>query len=413
MEKDDENYIPEDIDTSLTKEDKDLDEIKAEEEPVNEPAEEIKIQVKAPDSEQTVDMPVMPSVVRRKMTVLEWLNAMNWRSNPFIFNIVPSLFVGYKSQTERISMALEEKHKFMLILGPTGSGKTTLLKWLSFKLKKYDVLYIGKPPQKPEEFVEIISSKYRAPWYAFWSKKIRSIYEIPDFLNKKLGRKTLVILLDEAHEANTDILEWLRVLNDQVENMSIVMSGLPVFEESLKNSLETFVKRVTAKIELLSLTKEETKELISKRIIHAGGRGDEFSDAVVSSIYEYTGGFPREIIRVCDEIVNNAIMSGSTEIEFTAGTAAHREEPVHTAPAEKMTAMQKEILEMLSKRPMTPGQIADALDLEKYKSRQHAVRSVNNVVKALYETNYLERRKEEKAFVYSLSARYSTLFVKR
>ena len=242
MEKDDENYIPEDIDTSLTKEDKDLDEIKAEEEPVNEPAEEIKIQVKAPDSEQTVDMPVMPSVVRRKMTVLEWLNAMNWRSNPFIFNIVPSLFVGYKSQTERISMALEEKHKFMLILGPTGSGKTTLLKWLSFKLKKYDVLYIGKPPQKPEEFVEIISSKYRAPWYAFWSKKIRSIYEIPDFLNKKLGRKTLVILLDEAHEANTDILEWLRVLNDQVENMSIVMSGLPVFEESLKNSLETFKK---------------------------------------------------------------------------------------------------------------------------------------------------------------------------
>lgn len=348
--------------------------------------------------------------------VLEWLHAMNWKTNPFIFNINPALFVGYRAQTERIMMALEEKHKFLLVLGSTGSGKTTLMRWLQGRLKS-DVMYVGKPPQRADEFVTIFSEKYPKHWYAFWSRQLSSLYQIPDFLNSKLRNKHLVILLDEAHEASGDVLEWLRVLNDQVENMSIVLSGLPVFEDNLRNNLETFVRRVTAKISLLSLTKEETKELIVMRIKNAGGRGDEFSDDVISKIHEYTGGFPREIIRVCDELMNNAILQGKTHIDFDIGKERNEyiTESRTSVPSliEKMTPMQKEVLELLSKRPLTPGQIADSTDLTKYKSRQHAVRSVNNIVKALQEKGYLERRKEDKAYVYSLSPRISTLFVKR
>lgn len=355
----------------------------------------------------------------KTMGVLEWLYAMNWKMNPFVFNINPTLFVGYKSQTERIMNSLEERHKFLLILGPTGSGKTTLLRWLQGRLslnKKFDILYIGKPPQHAEEFVTILNEKYPKPWYAFWSKQLASIYQVPDFLNARLRNRHLVILFDEAHETGNDVLEWLRVLNDQIDHMSIVLSGLPVFEDHLHNNLETFVKRVTAKISLISLTKEETKELIVKRIKNAGGRGDEFSDSVIDRIYEYTGGFPREVLRVCDEIVNSAIMKGKTQVDFDIHDKKERHATAADAVThlvDKFTPMQKEVLEMLSKKPLTPGQIADSIDLTKYKSRQHAVRSVNNVVKALHEEGYLERRKEEKAFVYSLSLRISTLFVKR
>lgn len=351
------------------------------------------------------------------LSLKEWLSRVGWKTNPFIFNINPSLIVGYEQQKARITMSLEEKHKFLLILGPTGSGKTTLLKWLESKINKKegDVLYIGKPPQKPEEFVLIFNEKYRKPWYAFWKNRLETIYQIPLFLNRRINRH-LVVLMDEAHEAPVDVLEWLRVLNDQVEKMSVVISGLPVFEDNLRNNLETFAKRITAKIELLSLTKEETGELITKRVKSVGGTGNEFSPGVIESIYMYTGGFPREIIRLCDELVNNAILSGRTQIEFTPGKREDRRaeaRPVTATILDKMTPMQKEILEMLSKRPMTPGQVANAIDLTKYKSRQHAVRSVNNVVKALQEDGYLERRKEDKAYVYSLAARISTLFVKR
>lgn len=352
---------------------------------------------------------------QRKMGVSEWLGLMKWQANPFVFNIMPSLFVGYKSQSERIMTSLQERHKFILVLGPTGSGKTTILKWISGKLKD-EVLYIGKPPQNIAEFVEIFKNKYRKPWYAFWDREISNVYQIPDLLNKKMRAKHMVIMLDEAQEASTEILEWLRVLNDQVLNLSVVLSGLPVFEDQLKNNLETFSKRITSKVELLSLTKEETGELIRMRIKHIGGSGNEFSDEVITSIYNYTGGFPREIIRICDEIVNNAIENGETKINFIERqnqpfTAIQK--PISSSFIERMTPMQKEILEMLSKRPLTPGQIANALDLGKYKSRQHAVRSVNNIVKNLLEDGLLERKREEKAFVYSLSPKLSTLFVKR
>ena len=74
--------------------------------------------------------------------------------------------------------------------------------------------------------------------------------------------------------------------------------------------------------------------------------------------------------------------------------------------------MQKNILETLAKGSYTPGDIANMLNLEKYKSRQHAVRSVNNIMKRLLADGFIERRKRDKAFVYSLAPQLRTILVK-
>ena len=337
----------------------------------------------------------------------EWLKAHHWVQNPFILNILPDLFVGYKTQAADLMRLIRENHKLLAIIGPTGSGKTTTLKWLSETLDKdYEFLYIGKPPEHAEEFVDIFNEKY--PKFLF-GRHIKNMYQIPNFLNKKLRSRHLVVLFDEAHESNIDVLEWLRVLSDQVENMSIVLSGLPVLDDHLAK-LETLRKRIMGRIELVSLTKEETEQLIKKRIRNVGGIGEEFND-LIEAVYDRSGGFPREIIKVCNDVINEAMKGRPLTKELFVVEIPKEQLKVSLRFLEELTPMQREIVEMLAK-PMTPGQIANNLDLTKYKSRQHAVRSMNNILKRLMDDGMVERVKEDRAYLYQLSPSIRSILVR-
>lgn len=342
--------------------------------------------------------------------VNQWLSTMGWMHNPFTFNIDPSLFVGYQNQLNSMINLIEERHKFGLVLGPTGSGKTTFLKKLASSVN-CKIIYIGKPPQKPEEFVAILNESFKLPWYKFFvPKKISNLYQVPQFLNKRLSKDHLVILFDEAHEADVDVLEWLRVLGDQVSNMTVVLSGLPIFDDKMRESLESLRNRIIKKHELVSLTKEETFELISKRIENVGHSKNNISQEIMDYIYVKSSGYPREIIRICAELVDDAISKGSTiQIPRQLPSAAVVETPMNILSS--MTPTQRVIIDLLI-RPLTPGQLADSMDLTKYKSRQHAVRSMNNVLKDLMDQGYVDRRKTENAFVYELSSKVKTLVVK-
>ncbi|MFH0832149.1 MAG: ATPase, T2SS/T4P/T4SS family [Candidatus Aenigmatarchaeota archaeon] len=347
--------------------------------------------------------------------VKKWLNDVGWSANPFTFRITPSISVGYSEQRDEILSLLEEKHKIILVTGPTGSGKTTLLKWVSNNLPLgYEHIYIAKPPYKPDEFVRIFKEKFRISWFLRpFNPNIKNTYDISGFLNKKLRNKYLIIMFDESHEADIDILEWLRVLSDQVENMSIILSGLPIFEDHIKDKLETLRKRIVARIELLSLTKEETFELIRKRIASVGGNDIEpFLPETIDMIYERTGGFPREVLRLSNELVNLAIKEERRRITPDLLREDIEEKPTTMKILDRLTNMQKEVINFLSKKSLSPGDIADMLDLEKYKSRQHAVRSLNNVLKILLQENLVEREKRDKTFIYRLSPRIKTLVVK-
>jgi len=363
--------------------------------PVGEPVKEVKEPIK--EVKEASKMPNNPD---------DWFKAMNWSENPFVLNIVPELFVGYKSQAEELARFVKEKHKVILVVGPTGSGKTTLMEWLSNNMDdRFDFLFIGKPPQKPEEFVDIFNEKYQR-----WFRKLKNIYQIPGFLNKKLRSKHLIVLYDEAHESKIDVLEWLRVMSDQVDNMSIIVAGLPVFEEHLAK-LETLRKRIMGKIELVSLTKEETEKLIIRRIQSAGGKGDEFKE-LIDAIYSLSGGFPREIIKVCNDVVNESMTTGKPLTkELLAREPTKEELKVSLRFLDELSPMQREIVEMLV-NPMTPGQIANNLDLTKYKSRQHAVRSMNNILKRLMDDGLVERMKEDRAYLYQLSPSIRSIVVK-
>ena len=348
-----------------------------------------------------------------------WLGRQGWGSDPFTFAILPELLVGYGRQLDEMRSIIAAKQKLALLIGPTGSGKTTALKALACELRNKDVIYLPKPPLQPDEFIGLFNERYADGWWIF-QRRAKSLFSLPNFLNSALKRKArdLVIFVDEAHEASDAVLEWLRVLSDQLEGATIVLSALPVFEQHLAQHLETLRKRISAKIELLSLTKEETAALILRRIASVGG-SNGFLQSMQDYIYSQTAGFPREVLRFCDHVIRHAAVAN---LDISAITPEHFIQPVQSVEQplriDILPERQKQLLEMMSAFPsaVSPGELVTSLTAQnpqEYPTRQHAIRAVNNILKRLLELGYLDREPRQKTYVYSLSPRAKTIFVKR
>ena len=356
---------------------------------------------------------------------LKW----GWKENPFVLKIDPTLFVGYEEQVKAALKHIGNKHKIALISGNTGSGKTTFLKWLE---KNYDTskLYVSKPPENPEDFVNLFIDIFGLSFFERLMRRRPSLYTLTNYINKKLKGKQLVFLIDEAHETNRNVLEWLRVLTDQIDNVSLIIAGMPLLENKIKAELETLDQRITTRIALNSLGRIDTKQLIQKRIESVGGKEIEpFTDAALEKIYERTGGFPREVLKFCDRLINTA-MEKNLDVIDAKDVEEHKEielpkvrveEPVVTfmpkPPSEEqirnLPYKQKAILEILSKKDwLTPTAIVEESDMKSYKSKGHAIRSINNILKRLMLDGFVTRESRGKAYMYALTPKIRTMFVK-
>jgi len=193
----------------------------------------------------------------------ESFSKFGWKENPFVLKIDPKLFVGYNEQVKAVSNHIQNKHKIALITGRTVAGKSTFLKWLEMN-SDTSKLYVSKPPEKPEELINLFTDIFGLSFFEKLFGKRPTLYNLPNYINKKLKSEHLVFLVDEAHETNKDVLEWLRVLTDQIDKISLVVAGMPILEQKLKSELETFDQRITTRINLSALSKSETRELVER-----------------------------------------------------------------------------------------------------------------------------------------------------
>ncbi len=344
----------------------------------------------------------------------------NWEMNPFNFRILPDLFVGYSDELEKLTEVVRSNEKFSLLLGPTGSGKTTLLRHILSKFgDSHGTIYLPKPPKNPQDLVEILNrfTSKGILCRLFSRKNNINLYNLSENVNKKMKKGRIIMLVDESHESSVDTLEWLRTITDQVDNLGIVLAGLPVLDNVLRENLETFMLRVNMKIELTNLTRSETRELIKKRIEWAGGDDVKpFTSEAIDFIYEKTSGFPREIIRICNELVKSAVKKNISTIDLNflketeAGSAPIRR--MQMGSIEDLPQRQREILNLIGKKgEMSPSEIVEELDVKEYKDKPNAIRSVNNILKRLLKEGMLLRKEKGRSYKYTLSEKIKTFMV--
>jgi type II secretory pathway predicted ATPase ExeA len=351
------------------------------------------------------------------------MKIFNWDENPFIFRILPDLFVGHGKEAEKLVSAVQNGDKLSILLGPTGSGKTTLLRFLStIFTKRVKIYYLSKPPNNPEDWVKIFTNFIGKGMFERLFSRGReiNIYNLSDWVNHKMKKENMVLLVDESHEASVETLEWLRTLTDQIDNFSVVIAGLPVLESMLKDKLETFMRRMNTKVELANLTKSETRELIKKRIEWVGGDDIKpFTPDAVDDIHERSGGFPREVIRMCNDLVQKAIENSITTIDRNFMRDSEVTSMMLASPKrislnsiESLPSRQRNVIEILWKYgEMTPTEIVEKMHTGDYKSKDNAIRSINNIVKRLEREGTIIRKRRGKSYQYLLSDKIRTLMV--
>jgi hypothetical protein len=198
--------------------------------------------------------------------------------------------------------------------------------------------------------------------------------------------------------------------------MNLVFAGLPSFEKLIDSKLPTLSMRVTTKVYLKSLTDSETSALIKKRIEDAGGEGiNPFTEDSITKIYDITGGFPREIIKKCDVLVKNAAQKNIDTInkkfveEILKIPTSLEPEKIKLI----LTRKQKKILHLVNKnKKLSPSEIVSSIGTEGYKTKNHAVRSINNILRRLMKEKLLTREKIGNTYLYSLTGKAKTIFTK-
>ena len=351
------------------------------------------------------------------MNEYEYYTKFGWSSNPFTLSISPELMVGYSEQTNSLLSHIHNLHKFALVVGPTGSGKTTFLMWLRSQLmayKQFFPYYVSKPPRSAKNLILLFKSILG---YGFLDRiryKNLTPFNLSKFIFRKIKSKHFVLLIDEAHESSITNLEWIRTITDSTPNLSIIFASLQVFEDNLTSKLPTLSMRINTRVYLDSLSKSETESLIMKRIENVGGDGlKPFTSEAVNRIFEITGGFPREIIKACDKLIKNAAEKNISNINISF-VGQVLKTPDISKPIELkviLSRKQKNILEILNKTPnLTPNEIVNHLDLDSYKDRNNAIRSINNILRRLLENEFLHRKKLGNSYVYFLSGKGKTIF---
>jgi general secretion pathway protein A len=233
--------------------------------------------------------------------------------NPF--NLSPDPEFLYRSPQHEEALAnliygVRSRKGFIVLAGEVGTGKTTMLECLRDYLdsQRIEFAFIFNSRLTPDQFFEMIA--YDFDLRCDRKSKTEVLFALNALLIQQTERgRTCVLIVDEAHNLEWDVLEEIRLLgnleNRQGKLLQIILAGQPELETKLDApNLRQLKQRIVLRCTLTPLTVEECIAYIETRMARAGMPNQRvFSQDLMHEIHHRSRGIPRIINAICDNLL--------------------------------------------------------------------------------------------------------------
>jgi general secretion pathway protein A len=236
--------------------------------------------------------------------------------NPF--NISPDPEFLYRSPQHEEALAnliygVQSRKGFIVLTGEVGTGKTTMLECLRDYLDtiRTEFAFIFNSRLTPDQFFDMMAFDFDLDCDR--KSKTDILFALNNLLLQQAERgRTCVLIVDEAHNLEWDVLEEIRLLGN-LENrggklLQIILAGQPELDRKLDApNLRQLKQRIVLRCSLDPLEPEEASAYVESRMARAGMPNQTvFPPEILEEVYKRSRGIPRVINLICDNLLVTA-----------------------------------------------------------------------------------------------------------
>jgi general secretion pathway protein A len=236
--------------------------------------------------------------------------------NPFNMSPDPSFL--YRSAQHEEALAnliygVQSRKGFIVLTGEVGTGKTTMLECLRDFLNGQQIAFASffNSRLTVEQFFELLA--YDFDLRVNRLSKTEVLLALNHMLLERAGAgRTTVLIVDEAHNLEWDVLEEIRLLGN-LENrrgklLQIILSGQQELDSKLeKPEFRQLKQRIALRCALRGFDSRETAAYITSRMARAGLREQNIiPPELIEEIHFRSQGIPRLINSICDNCLLTA-----------------------------------------------------------------------------------------------------------
>ena len=247
-----------------------------------------------------------------------------FNQNPFNMSPDPSFLFRSMQHEEALAnliYGVQSRKGFIALTGEVGTGKTTMLECLRDFLNAQQVSFASLFNSRltTEQFFEMLA--YDLDLRCNRLSKTEVLLSLNNMLLERSGAgRTTVLIVDEAHNLEWDVLEEIRLLGN-LENrrgklLQIILAGQPELDRKLEApEFRQLKQRIALRCALRGFTVLETVAYINSRMARAGLKDQTvISSQIVQEIHFRSQGIPRIINAICDNLLLTAFAMESRTV---------------------------------------------------------------------------------------------------